>query len=163
MGAKPLSSLRSRLLTANSRPKNAAPTTPCETRVPSFESWPYTGKRCVVLTREKRPSSKCGEEFSSDTPKKLVARLVSGGAKSIYVEGGAVIQSLLAAGLVTDLTVSIVPVLLGEGIPLFGNAGPDMRLELVGSRVLERPGRRSRRTLANVRRRSWNAKLLPRT
>ena len=102
-----------------------------------FDSWPYAGKRCVVLTHDKTGRSKHGEEFSSETPKKLVARPTADRTKRIYLDGGAVIQSFLAAGMVTDLTISIVPVLLGEGIPLFRRHGPDVALELVGSRAFD--------------------------
>jgi dihydrofolate reductase len=64
----------------------------------------------------------------------LVHRLTSDGAKRIYVDGGAVIQSFLSAGLVTDMTISIVPILLGHGARLFGDPRRDIRLELVESR-----------------------------
>jgi hypothetical protein len=47
----------------------------------------YAGKRCLVMTREKHASSKHGEVFNSDPPKKLVARLTADGAKRIYVDG----------------------------------------------------------------------------
>jgi dihydrofolate reductase len=47
----------------------------------------------------------------------------------VYVDGGATIRQFLAAGLITDLTVSVVPVLLGEGIPLFGGVAHDLHLE----------------------------------
>jgi len=39
--------------------------------------------------------------------------------------------------LVTDLTVSMVPVLLGEGVRLFGGKGSEARLELLESRAFE--------------------------
>ena len=102
-----------------------------------FENWPYATKRCVVLTREARVPSRHGEVFTSEAPDKIVASLTREGAKRIYVDGGAVIRTFLTAGLLTDLTVSVVPILLGEGTPLFGHTGPDIRLELVGSRAFE--------------------------
>lgn len=45
--------------------------------------------------------------------------------------GGEVNGSLAAAGLVTDIVISIQPAILGEGIPLFGSYRPDLQLELV--------------------------------
>ena len=52
------------------------------------------------------------------------------GARRAYIDGGAVIQQFLAAKLVSDLTLSVVPVLLGAGIRLFGGAEPEQRLFL---------------------------------
>jgi dihydrofolate reductase len=94
-----------------------------------FDPWPYAGKRCVVLTHAP-PAPRHGEEFYSGSPRELCDRLAEQGATRVYVDGGAVIQQFLSAGLVTDLTVSFVPVLLGEGVRLFGNTGGDLPLEL---------------------------------
>jgi len=101
-----------------------------------FPQWPYAGKRCVVMTHTK-PTPKRGEEIYAGAPGPLVDRLTAEGAKRIYVDGGDVIRQFLAAGLLTDLTLSIVPILLGEGIPLFGRLEDDARLELVESRSFE--------------------------
>jgi dihydrofolate reductase len=98
-----------------------------------FSGWPYAGKRCVVLTHA-APAAKHGEEFHDGPPEALVARLAAAGAKHAYVDGGMVIQQFLAAGLIDDLTVSIIPILLGDGARLFGKTGRDVPLELVASR-----------------------------
>jgi dihydrofolate reductase len=61
--------------------------------------------------------------------RKLVSLLEDRGARQAYVDGGQLIQSFMAAGLVTDITVTRVPVLLGTtGRSLFGDAGRDIRL-----------------------------------
>jgi dihydrofolate reductase len=98
-----------------------------------FETWPYAGKRCVVLTHDP-PTSRHGEEFFDGVPGDLIERLSRDGVKRVYVDGGNVIQQFLAAGLVDDITLSVVPVLLGEGIRLFGPTSKDVRLDLVRSR-----------------------------
>jgi len=101
-----------------------------------FEAWPYHGKRCIVLTHAK-PTSRNGEEFYAGAPNDLVERLTAEGAKHVYVDGGVVIQQFIAGGLVSDVTLSIVPVLLGEGIRLFGGIPHDIRLKLLESRSFE--------------------------
>jgi dihydrofolate reductase len=60
--------------------------------------------------------------------------------KDVVIGGGAnVIQQYLAAGLVDELQIDLVPVLLGSGTRLFDNlAGADLKLELV--RVVDAPG-----------------------
>jgi len=52
----------------------------------------------------------------------------------LYVDGGAVIRQFLEGGLVTDMTLSVIPVLLGSGVRLFGDAKRDLPFELVASR-----------------------------
>jgi dihydrofolate reductase len=83
-----------------------------------FDAWPYPGKRCIVMTHA-APATRHGEEFASGTPAALLARLAAEGVGRVYVDGGAVIRQFLAAGLVDDLTLSVIPVLLGGGIRLF--------------------------------------------
>lgn len=102
----------------------------------SFATWPYTGKRCIVLTHALR-ASRHGEEFFSGEVTELLDRLGAEGAKHVYVDGGAVIAQFLAATRVDDLTVSIVPILLGEGTRLAPNIGQDVRLELADNHVFD--------------------------
>jgi dihydrofolate reductase len=98
-----------------------------------FEPWPYAGKRCVVLT-QRALTPRHDETFESGAPDAIVDRLTALGSRRVYVDGGTVIQQFLAAGLVTDLTLNVVPVVLGEGVPLFGKTGRDLGLELVDTR-----------------------------
>jgi dihydrofolate reductase len=101
-----------------------------------FDPWPYIAKRCVVLTHAP-PVPRHGEEFYSGSPRELCTRLAAEGVQRVYVDGGAVIQQFLSAGLVTDLTVSIIPVLLGDGVRLFGSTGGDLPLELRSTKHFE--------------------------
>jgi len=98
----------------------------------AFDEWPYAGKRCIVLTHRETPSLH-GEQFFSGAPGALVEQLGLGGAQRLYVDGGAVIRSFLGADLIDDFTLSIIPVLLGRGISLFGNEVPELRLTLESS------------------------------
>lgn len=96
-----------------------------------FDPYPWAGKRVVVMTRqpnEAKQGAKHDEQFTDDGAAAVVARLAAAGARHIYVDGGAVIREFLAAGLIDDLTLSVVPVLLGKGIPLFGG-GVERALE----------------------------------
>jgi len=105
-------------------------------QVLGFDSWPYAGKRCVVMTHA-RPVSLHGEEFFDGSAEELVGSLREGGARRAYVDGGMVIQQFVAAGLLSDMTISVIPVLLGEGIRLFGKTGRDVPLTLVRSKAFE--------------------------
>ena len=81
-----------------------------------FEHWPYSGKRCFVLTHRRVPA-RHGEEFLAGTPPEIVAQVARTGVRRVYVDGGSVVSAFLAAGLLDDLTVSIIPVVLGGGDP----------------------------------------------
>ena len=61
-------------------------------------------------------------------PSELVAQLEAEGREHLYIDGGETIRRFLRAGLIEDMTVTRLPVLLGEGIPLFGAVDHDIRL-----------------------------------
>jgi dihydrofolate reductase len=99
--------------------------------------WFYGKKPVVVLSR--RPldfsSIKGGVvEQMAGEPSEIVARLKARGFKHAYVDGGITIQRFLAAGLVDRLAISRVPVLIGEGIPVFGPLPHDINLRHVATR-----------------------------
>jgi dihydrofolate reductase len=102
----------------------------------AFPEWPYAGKRCIVLTHRETPSAH-GEQFFAGAPAALVDQLGLSGAQRLYVDGGAVIREFLAQDLIDDLTLSIVPVLLGQGVALFGPEVPEQTLHLEGTQAYE--------------------------
>ncbi len=101
-------------------------------KVLSFPQWPYEEKRVVVMTRSlvSVPEEAGGRvELFGGTPRELVDMLKAGGEKHLYIDGGLVIQSFLQAGLIHEITVSRLPILLGQGLPLFGPLDGDIRLK----------------------------------
>ncbi|MGO9064430.1 MAG: dihydrofolate reductase family protein [Myxococcaceae bacterium] len=93
--------------------------------------WLYRGKRCVVVTHRAMQAQN-GERAFAGEPTELLAQLQAEGARHIYVDGGVVIRSFLAAGLLDDLTMTVVPSLIGEGLPLFGGLKLESGLLLDG-------------------------------
>lgn len=63
----------------------------------------------------------------------LQSSLEESGVERAYADGGRTVQAFLAAGSLAELTVTRVPVLLGEGIPLFGPVAGIVRAHLVTS------------------------------
>jgi dihydrofolate reductase len=94
-----------------------------------FAGWPYAGKRVVVLTH-RPPAPRHGETFAAGTPEGIVASLGAAGARRAYVDGGATVSAFLRAGLLDDLTLSVIPVVLGDGIRLFQPPLPERTLAL---------------------------------
>ena len=106
-------------------------------KVLTFNTWPYGDKRVVVLsTRHLDLSVVHGGvvEQMAGSPAEIVSRLAESGARHLYIDGGLTIQAFLRAGLIQRLIVTRVPVLIGEGIPLFGPLSSDVRLRHIVTR-----------------------------
>ena len=99
-------------------------------------TWPYYGKRVVVLSHRPLQLSKITGrvEQMSGEPAEIAQRLAASGAEHVYFYGGITVQEFLRAGVIHDLTFSRVPVVIGEGIPLFGRVAKDIKLRHVGTR-----------------------------
>jgi dihydrofolate reductase len=105
-------------------------------KVLEFEDWPYKDKRVVVLSSKgiNVPKELAGSvEALSLAPEELINYLSDSGAKKLYIDGGNTIQRFLKAGLIDEMTITTVPVLLGQGISLFGNLSGDVNCELLES------------------------------
>ena len=101
-----------------------------------FGGWAYGKKRVVVLSSRPLDFSAVrggNVEQMSGEPKEIVARLAATDAKHLYVDGGITVQRFLRAGLVDRLTVTRVPVLIGEGIPLFDSLPGDIHLSHIAT------------------------------
>lgn len=101
-------------------------------KVLSFGQWPYGDKPVIVLSSNRIEIPDNLPEtvsWSSESPAELTDRLVSEGVARIYVDGGVTIQRFLEAGLIKDITITSIPVILGNGIPLFSNVSSDISLK----------------------------------
>jgi dihydrofolate reductase len=74
-------------------------------------------------------------EHMQGEPREIAKQLAGRKFRHIYVDGGITLQSFLREGLVDRIVVTRVPVLIGEGIPLFGPVSSDIALEHVGTRA----------------------------
>jgi dihydrofolate reductase len=107
-------------------------------KVLTFPEWPYTVP-VVVLSR--RPEGVAVPELLQDkvrvsgkAPRAVLEELGAQGVLRVYIDGGQTIRSFLAEGLVRRMIVTLIPVLLGQGRPLWGHGAGDVGLTLVGSR-----------------------------
>jgi dihydrofolate reductase len=103
----------------------------------SFGNWSYGSKPVIVLSRNK---IEIPDELiktvthSSESPKELYERLSQEGVKRLYIDGGLTIQRFLAEGLIDDLTITLIPIILGSGIPLFGTGEKDILLQCIATK-----------------------------
>lgn len=104
----------------------------------SFAHWPYTVPVIVLsqnLTAGDIPDALADYVAVCDMPlPELLAALTEEGWSRVYVDGGQVLQSFLRDGLLNSICINRVPLLLGQGRPLFGTLGYDVRLNHVSTR-----------------------------
>ena len=94
----------------------------------SPDKWVYEGKRCYVLT-SKAVASHDDIVFTSEEIVALVETLKAEKGKDIWVCGGAALaQNMITKDLIDEYRISIVPVLLGGGMSLFGTTRKELKL-----------------------------------
>ena len=83
--------------------------------------WPYGETPTVVVTRREWPPARKSVEFYSGDLKTLVDQKLAPRFRNIWLVGGAMLcQHFLSLGLVDEIRLTIAPVLLGDGLRLFG-------------------------------------------
>jgi dihydrofolate reductase len=93
--------------------------------------WPYGDTPTVVVTNRDLPAARKSVEFYSGDLERLVAERLAPRYGHIWLVGGAMLcQSFLRLGLVDEIRLSIAPILLGDGLRLFGNSSPEERWRL---------------------------------
>lgn len=92
----------------------------------------YENVMVFVCTSKTKQADTDSVKYVNGSAKDIVEKIESHGFKELVVCGGGEVNGLLAsAGLVDEIVISIQPVVLGEGIPLFGSHKPDLKLELL--------------------------------
>ena len=106
-------------------------------KVLTFPSWPYE-KPVFVLSGSltQVPQILKGKvTILSLHPRELLSYISVRGFSGIYVDGGKVIQSFLKENVIDELIISTVPLLIGSGIPLFGELGMDLQFNHLRTEV----------------------------
>ena len=101
-------------------------------QVLTFGDWPYSGIKSYVCTSKKMEDKNI--EYCSDAVS-LVKDLKSKDGKDIWLVGGGGLNgSLLNADLIDEIILTVIPVVIGDGIRLFGNVEKDVKLKLIESK-----------------------------
>ncbi|GAB4181407.1 MAG: dihydrofolate reductase family protein [Calditrichia bacterium] len=103
-------------------------------KVLTFSKWPYNHVPVMVLStgQVEIPELLVGKvRVASGSPVDLVKMLEHEGKSHLYIDGGITIQRFLRAGLIHEIVLTVIPILLGKGIRLFGNETMEWPLELI--------------------------------
>jgi dihydrofolate reductase len=95
-----------------------------------MDEWPYQGKPVHVLSTSLTPGAD-PRIVVHRSFEESVAALAAAGYRRVYVDGGRTVHAFLRAGLISDLTLSRVPILIGTGHTPFGELAADVPLEHV--------------------------------
>lgn len=99
--------------------------------------WPYQ-KPVFVLSNS---LTKISEEYEGKAEivngslKEILNKIHKRGCNSLYIDGGKTIQSFLKEDLIDEITITIIPYLLGGGIPLFTELPNRLDFECVNSKI----------------------------
>jgi dihydrofolate reductase len=100
--------------------------------------WPYGDRKVFVLTRTPKPDL-VNIRFYSGSLADLISTLKDQEGKHIYCDGGAeTVHQLLQEDMIDEMTISIIPVLLGDGIRLFKGSLQEKKLQLINAQSFEK-------------------------
>ena len=101
-------------------------------QVLGFGDWPYPGKTSFIFTHRCLKTERDDIEFVSGDVEVALQDINARGFERIWLLGGAnLVQAFIAKGLVDEYIISIIPLLLGEGIALFNPVEVEGKLEFI--------------------------------
>jgi dihydrofolate reductase len=116
------------------------------TRVSVF---PHANKETYVISRSPRPTIGNIKFYSGDLTE-LLTTLKSRKGKNIFVDGGAeIVNALLKEKLIDEIVLSVIPVMLGEGVKLFKDGRPSLNMKLMNVKYYEKGLVQMRYTIVN--------------
>ncbi len=103
-----------------------------------FDAWPYSVPVFVLSRSLASLPIKVAQkaEIIRGEPSEVVKTLNERGFHNLYVDGGRTIQGFLEADLIDEMIITRVPILLGDGVPLFGSLPRVMKFRLVSTERL---------------------------
>jgi dihydrofolate reductase len=106
-------------------------------KVLTFNEWPYN-KLVFVLSNSLTdlPEKLIDKaEIIKGDLKGLINQLKTRGYNNLYIDGGKVIQSFLKEDLIDEMIITRVPILLGDGIPLFNNLKQSLKFRHIKTEI----------------------------
>lgn len=92
----------------------------------------YTGKDCYVFSRKKNKNKEVNITYVNEDVKEFLKKLKLKDNKNIWIVGGAdIVNQFLKYNLIDKFMIFIVPIFLGNGIPLFKSINSENQLKLL--------------------------------
>jgi dihydrofolate reductase len=103
----------------------------------SFDTWPYKGKKVFVLTGNLKSVDSLTPNVQAVSPpaSEVVEKVMALGCTHAYIDGGMTIQTFLAEGCISEMTITTIPILIGDGIRLFGKLNGDVKLQCLATKT----------------------------
>lgn len=103
-------------------------------QVLGFGEWPYPGKAAYVFTHSPPQDGPEGVRFFQGSAREFICDIGAQYHGRVWlVGGGELADQFRRAGLIDEYLIFVVPIILGQGVPLFGGHGPLTTLELVST------------------------------
>ncbi|RNI14651.1 dihydrofolate reductase [Methanohalophilus sp. RSK] len=97
----------------------------------TFGEYPYKGTKGYVYTSEKMDNNE-EVEFTDENVEDLIGKLKDENGKDIWLIGGAgIIDDFMKKDLIDEYLIAVMSCILGEGIPLFKDNNPEIKLKLL--------------------------------
>ncbi len=99
--------------------------------------WPYTKPVFVLSNTLKEVPAGIKEtvQIVNGSLKNILKQIHNQGFHRLYIDGGKTIQSFLEEDLIDEITITTIPVLLGSGIPLFGELANPITFKCVETKL----------------------------
>ena len=99
--------------------------------------FPHADKETFVITGKER-SQQGKTIFYNGRLRDLIFKLKKKKGKNIFCDGGAeIVNALLREKLIDEMIISVIPILVGNGIRLFQNNRPEQNIELISSKKFD--------------------------
>lgn len=93
--------------------------------------WAYGDTPTIVVTQRRLPVERKSVELFAGTLPDLVDQRLQPAYKNVWVVGGALLaKSFLQAGLADEIRLTILPIILGDGLPFFDHIGRELPLHV---------------------------------
>ena len=107
-------------------------------KVLTFDEWPYAKPLFVLSNSLDTVPRIAGAKIDivSGDIKRVVERLAEIGYRNLYIDGGKVVQSFLKEDLIDEMIITRIPILIGDGIPLFGKLSVVRKFRHIKTEIL---------------------------
>lgn len=105
-------------------------------QVVGFGDWPYGETPCWVLSTRPLPSAAAAVTVTDDDPAEVLATVDRAGLERVWLVGGGTLAgSFRVRNLIDECVITVLPIVLSSGVPLFADDGPASGLHLIRTEV----------------------------